>query len=157
MHSNWDTCRTARIFSVVGRLCLVVSLWQGPLPWLHCHGTKLTEISSAVTASNLRLHLASFHRNEEEELGWHFHWVLPCWNHFFEKNCQHDSPSRESVSLDSIATQTTVASSLQGLAMAEVAFSRFVPDIGLKTTSLQQRKVRCKSPLPREMSAVLRC
>ena len=55
---------------------MLLSLWSGPLPWVHVHGT-LSEGGSEALAS----HLARFHAGERPprkcSFGWHLHFILP--------------------------------------------------------------------------------
>ena len=157
MKRNPEFCQTNQIRNVLGRLCLILSLWQGPIPWLHCHDEDVTELSSPVSASNLRLHLASFHGNSQDKLGWHCHWILPCWNHCSDENCQQDQSSRESVSLDTIASQTTAASLLEGFGMAAFVCHRFIHHIEVNDGHVKRPFAMGRPPMRREMSAVLRC
>ena len=157
MKCNPESCQTNQIRNVLGRLCLIVSLWQGPIPWLHCHDEDVTEMSSPVSASNLRLHLASFHGNSQDKLGWHCHWILPCWNHCSDENCQQEQSSRESVSLGTIASQPGVSNSLQGLGMAALVWDHFSHQIGVNDCHLKRPFVMTQPPLRREISPVLRC
>ena len=157
MKRNPESCQMNLIRNVLGRLCLIVSLWQGPIPWLHCHDEDLTEISSPVSANNLRLHLAAFHGNSPDKLGWHCHWILPRWNYFFDENCQQDQPSRESISLDTIASQPGAASSLEGLGMAALVWDHFSQQIGVNDDRVKRPFVMRQPPVRREISPVLRC
>lgn len=59
------------------RLCLMVSLWHAPVPWLHFH-----EADGADGPAQIQLlkHLDVFHRDnpmDGRELGWHIHFALP--------------------------------------------------------------------------------
>lgn len=64
--------------SLACHLLLALAVWQGPVPWFHCHGTHSV---LAVEAQSLRLHLQLFHPEVDpegdEELGWHLHLRLP--------------------------------------------------------------------------------
>lgn len=56
--------------SVVFRLVLIVSLWQGPIVWGHCHQHSAVGLAS---------HLAKFHSDVSDPwtLGWHWHCTFP--------------------------------------------------------------------------------
>ena len=157
MKRNPEYCQTNLIRNILGRLCLIVSLWQGPIPWLHCHDEDLTEMTSPVSASNLRLHLASFHGNSPDKLGWHCHWILPCWNPCSDEHCQPEQPSRESVSLDTIASQPSASNSLEGLGMAGLVWERFSHYVAVNDGHLKPLFAMRQPPLRREITAVLRC
>lgn len=61
------------------RLCLVLSLWHAPVPWIHIHRA---EASDALAKSRLTNHLLRRHAVGDEierETGWHWHLVLPRW------------------------------------------------------------------------------
>lgn len=61
------------------RLCLVLSLWHAPVPWIHIHRD---EAADALARSRLTNHLLRHHTVGEEietESGWHWHLVLPRW------------------------------------------------------------------------------
>ena len=99
--------RLQRATLIVVRLCLIVSLWQAPIPWVHCHGTDLRGIQSVVTAAELSHHLVAFHANSElglvrvdNELGWHFHWILPCWGHAADQTPEDQPPAEECMTFD---------------------------------------------------------
>lgn len=64
------TSPLSQIGSVVFRLLLVASLWEGPQVTVHTHGS-LTE--------DLATHLATFHAHDADpaHLGWHWHLTLP--------------------------------------------------------------------------------
>ena len=89
MQAEISTSRLYRSCGIVARLGLILSLWQAPVPWLHNHGTNITEISSPLLASEFCEHLLLFHGgnelNSDEEFGWHCHWILPSWIHFADE------------------------------------------------------------------------
>jgi hypothetical protein len=61
----------------MGRLLLIVSLWQAPVPIVHSHGADLSDPFQSVA---LAQHLAEYHPdvpvNSHDELGWHCHLVF---------------------------------------------------------------------------------
>lgn len=156
MIAKRDNCQTSGMLGVIGRLCLIVCLWQGPLPWLHRHDTNLIETTSTA-AVNLRLHLESFHSNTEDELGWHFHWILPCWNHAFDKDCQADQPSRESVSADTIVSLPTGQNSLPGMISGGNFCEHVVHSIDLTECTLIRYRAITRPLVVPGNTSVLRC
>jgi len=56
--------------SVVFRLMLIASLWQGPIIWGHCHQHSIVGLAN---------HIAKFHSQTPDpwDLGWHWHCSLP--------------------------------------------------------------------------------
>jgi hypothetical protein len=61
----------ARWKATLFRLACIVSLWQAPVPWVHCH----------AAVADLPHHLAAFHQQADEftVLDWHWHASLPPW------------------------------------------------------------------------------
>jgi hypothetical protein len=56
---------------------LLLLVWRGPLPVVHCHELTSGERSEAI---RLELHQAVLHGGHESTVspgGWHWHWVLP--------------------------------------------------------------------------------
>lgn len=102
---------------IVVRLSLILSLWQAPIPWVHCHGTDISIIQSVDAASELSNHLAAFHGNATHEfvpldfdLGWHFHWILPCWGHALDQTPQDQPPSEECMTFDQVTVSANPSS-----------------------------------------------
>jgi len=67
--SSYATLRKSWV-AVVFRLLLVISLWQGPFPWMHRH---------TIEDPDLAPHLARFHDRDltASDLGWHWHFSYP--------------------------------------------------------------------------------
>ncbi len=67
----------ARRLSVMGRLCLMASLWHAPVPLIHSHGSDIDESPSPSAAVE---HLTECHSgvpvNSHVDFGWHVHFVL---------------------------------------------------------------------------------
>ena len=67
----------ARGLSVLGRLCLMASLWHAPVPMIHSHGSDIDESPGASAAVE---HLTEYHSgvpvNSHADFGWHIHLVL---------------------------------------------------------------------------------
>ena len=67
----------SRGLSVVGRMCLIVSLWHAPVPMIHSHGSDIDESPIAAAAVE---HLTEYHAsvpvNSHVDFGWHVHLVL---------------------------------------------------------------------------------
>ena len=104
MKINDNSSRLHVAFLVAARLCLIVSLWQAPIPWLHCHGTNLGQLTSIASALELSSHLDTFHHyvkaDLDDDLGWHFHWILPCWSHALDDTPDDELPSEVVVAFD---------------------------------------------------------
>lgn len=68
--------------SLLGRLALIVSLWNAPLPMMHAHGADVDSLRSPVALAS---HLVDYHpgvmMNSHVDLGWHWHMVPPPVNH----------------------------------------------------------------------------
>ena len=67
--------------SLILRLVLLVVTWQGPLPFLHCHGTMANASGSVGMTGWLSGHLRAFHSSvapdADVNFGWHAHVCLP--------------------------------------------------------------------------------
>lgn len=58
---------------VMIRTCLLLSLWNLPLPWLHLHELHPEE---EVSSHWLSTHLDEYHADlESQERGWHLHFI----------------------------------------------------------------------------------
>lgn len=70
------------------RLCLLLTLWQAPIPLVHAHAGHGWEHAS------LARHVQDFHGDaavpEDDE--WHWHLVLPAWGHPATPAPLHDGP-----------------------------------------------------------------
>lgn len=57
------------------RLCLLLTLWQAPIPLVHAHEAPGWE------ASALARHMRDFHSDSSQpgDCEWHWHLVLPAW------------------------------------------------------------------------------
>jgi hypothetical protein len=68
--------------SLLGRLALIVSLWNAPLPIMHAHGADSDSLRSPGALAS---HLVDYHpdilMNSHVDLGWHWHLVPPPVNH----------------------------------------------------------------------------
>lgn len=60
------------------RAVMILSMWQAPIPFLHCHSLRAEDASGDAT---MRQHLVRFHRDALRHpglrLGWHVHFDLP--------------------------------------------------------------------------------
>ncbi|WP_010584357.1 hypothetical protein [Schlesneria paludicola] len=112
MNRNNTTNRRSHVGQFVLRACLIVSLWQAPVPWIHSHGTEPVTVARVSATQDLVHHLALFHPavNAEaaKELGWHLHWILPCWGHALDDTPDDESPATEVMTFD----QATVSSAV---------------------------------------------
>jgi hypothetical protein len=70
----------------LGRLALIVSLWNGPLPIVHAHDA---DVHDPALAGDVIHHLEHYHPhvlpNSHIDFGWHWHLVPPPANHSDEK------------------------------------------------------------------------
>jgi hypothetical protein len=79
------TISTTRLQNSCGslwlRFVLVLTMWQGPIPWVHCHGTVADSSVSADMLSWFSVHLRSHHAcvqcERPVDLGWHTHFDMP--------------------------------------------------------------------------------
>lgn len=72
---NSPTQRRGGWLSLMGRLALIVSLWNAPIPVLHAHGADVTSADASETFVD---HLATYHHddvNSHVDFGWHWHLV----------------------------------------------------------------------------------
>ncbi len=107
MHRYEKSTRQNAVCRIIVRLCVIFCLWQGPVPWLHCHQSDLSELASPESIVELRCHLATFHDgmaldDQDHEFGWHFHWILPGWSDGFHEQSNDGQPAKGFASLDSI-------------------------------------------------------
>jgi hypothetical protein len=91
--SNPPTSTFRRWLSLMGRLALIVSVWNAPLPMLHAHGTDLDDSPSATEFAD---HLAEYHPdapiNSHFDFGWHWHLVPLKVNHPGDENSDGQCP-----------------------------------------------------------------
>ena len=67
----------ARGLAVWGRLCLIVSLWQAPVPLIHSHGSDIDEaLSPSAAVAHLNEQHSGVRVNSHVDFGWHVHFVL---------------------------------------------------------------------------------
>ena len=92
------------------RLCLLVSLWQAPIPWIHRHGTETDDVITKAGAE-FRQHLTMWHgaieSDLDEDLGWHCHWILPMWGHALDETPDDELPSQEVLAFDQAMVSST--------------------------------------------------
>lgn len=66
-------------WALVLRCLLLLAAWQGPVPWVHCHGTLAA--SSDGVSSWLAKHLQAYHPTtapfSDACFGWHVHYGFP--------------------------------------------------------------------------------
>ena len=115
MLRNEKSTRPNPVCRIIVRLCVIVCLWQGPVPWLHYHESELVELPTHPSPSSivkLRQHMATFHDrvalDHDHEFGWHFHWILPGWSDGFHERPQDGEPANGFANLDSIIFFATV-------------------------------------------------
>jgi hypothetical protein len=83
---------TSRAGSLVMRLLLMATLWEGPVPWGHSHAHSTDD-------RHLAEHLARFHPHDHHaaDWGWHWHFSYPDWAHCQEEG--HQQPLRPQAAL----------------------------------------------------------
>lgn len=71
---TWSSCS-----SLVLHGLLLLTTWQGPVPWCHCHGTLANSpgVASSLLAEHLRTHHCSLDPFANILLGWHLHLDIP--------------------------------------------------------------------------------
>lgn len=76
----------------MGRLALIVSLWNAPIPLLHAHGA---DVNVADVSETFVDHLAAYHHDElnsHVDFGWHWHLVPKPAKHPTDKSKGSDCP-----------------------------------------------------------------
>jgi hypothetical protein len=108
MHHNRKANPKDSVCRMIVRLCVIFCLWQGPVPWLHCHESELASPASII---DLRHHLVTFHDvvalDHDDEFGWHFHWIFPGWSDGFHVPSNDEQPFKGFACLDSIVVCST--------------------------------------------------
>lgn len=82
----------SRVFRIVRGMCrvlLCLSLWNGPLPWLHAHEVSGPELSRN---ESLAAHVQVCHAPDDCDdcRGWHFHLML--WGEILPEHSSPDAP-----------------------------------------------------------------
>jgi|GEM_PF-3505415 hypothetical protein len=153
--SQW---RWACLFTT--RLCLIVSLWQAPIPWWHCHGTNLAQLTSIASALELSAHLSAFHpaidSNSDQDLGWHFHWILPCWSHPLDES-RGEEPPHEFVTFDPAIASSALSTPEGDLLVYEAWFSSPIGTMERDHCAPSPQKFTQETISRQETFAVLRC
>lgn len=64
-------CRqlAGRLFRAMAYFSVLLSLWQAPLPWLHCHSSGHDDQATQLT------HIAAYHSGIEQQRTWHLHFA----------------------------------------------------------------------------------
>jgi hypothetical protein len=64
--------------AILLRFVLLISAWQGPIPWFHCHGSlaSASEIEPWLV-KHLRTHHGTVSLFANIDFGWHCHFDLP--------------------------------------------------------------------------------
>lgn len=115
------------------RTCLLLSLWNLPLPWIHQH-----ELHPEKAAVNywLSSHLDQYHAGaESQEWGWHLHFVYlggECSNDPLKKKFPPQHYVIMGESADSLPASSSVASTLDRsflIATAGTEFSTFCANL----------------------------
>lgn len=146
--------------AIAARLCLIVSLWQAPVPWLHRHGTDVSKATSAVSAMALKTHLAVFHpstnANFDTDFGWHCHWVYPSWTHVLGQTRDDQLPAEESVAFEPAIASSELPDLYRPLDTLSVT-SELRPTMDVARNSSPQTWPAGSFIPPRESFFVLRC
>lgn len=83
--------RPAEWLPLFGRLAMIVSLWNAPMPLLHAHDADVHDPAQAGDVIN---HLEHYHPNVSPnshiDFGWHWHLVFPPVSHS-DENGSDDS------------------------------------------------------------------
>lgn len=58
------------LFRTMAYCSVMLSLWQAPLPWLHCHSAGGADQVTQQT------HVAAYHPGREQQRAWHLHFAL---------------------------------------------------------------------------------
>lgn len=71
------------------RLCLLLTLWQAPIPLVHAHQAP------GWDASALARHVQEFHQDsaDPDDCQWHWHLILPAWSHPLLPDQTDDRPA----------------------------------------------------------------
>lgn len=76
-----QTSTPRRWLSVMGRLALIVSVWNAPLPMLHAHGTDVDDATPSAFSDHMSVYHPDAVINSHFDFGWHWHLVPPPSNH----------------------------------------------------------------------------
>jgi hypothetical protein len=139
-HSQPHTIR--RWLSILGRLALIVSLWNGPIPLVHAHSADIDEAAATETFTG---HLAHYHSdvtvNSHIDFGWHWHLIPKPAHHPGEESQDGPCPFCPQDSQDSQLQTQQVASPLNtATACTVTAWLSNFPEVGprLKATASTQ-------------------
>lgn len=143
MYPRQSQPRTVRRWlSLMGRLALIVSLWNGPIPLVHAHGA---DVDSTVVSETFTGHLAHYHSNvsinSHIDFGWHWHLVPKPANHPGEESQDGSCPFCPQDSQESQLQTQQVASALNlAAAFTVTAWLSSYPEVGprLKPTASTQ-------------------
>lgn len=147
-------------FATAMRICLIVSLWQAPVPWLHRHGTTASKITSAAAACELSNHLAAFHADcawkLDEDFGWHCHWILPSWMSGIEKSSDGRRPIEELCSIDLVSVCPIQSAASDSLSICTLCHHSLRPTRGTVVPPREMTRPSFEAA-PRAMFCILRC
>jgi hypothetical protein len=152
-------CTPMRSIMIALRLCLLVSLWQAPIPWIHRHGTE-TEDVITKTGAEFRQHLTLWHgaieSDLDEDLGWHCHWILPMWGHALDEIPDDEPPSQEVLAFDQAMVSSTEDLSFRDAVTTISRFAHF--ELSLLSSVANYSDARSYGRADRyEVNSVLRC
>ena len=161
MHRNEKSTRQNSVWRVILRLCVIFSLWQGPVPWLHCHESDLSDSASPASIVELRCHLEAFHNGMaldlDHDFGWHFHWIFPGWSDGFHELSNDGQPANGFANLDSIVACSIIPASIDGLFNGDLCQCRSVPKFTNDSQIIFHFEL-CRLPRRQhELPLVMRC
>ena len=145
-----------RAIAIVVRMCLVLSLWQAPIPWIHCHDTTGDEASTKCEV-DLRVHLAVWHAeptDHDHDLGWHLHWILPMWGHALDDTPDDEPPAEEAFAFDQVLPNTDDISMPVVLALSAVPFLEIPGLVPVSHSVVARTFMQACRP---RVNSVLRC
>jgi hypothetical protein len=113
MSAGRKSSESPSLTRLVAQFCLIVSMWQAPIPFVHCHGSDVSQLPAPVTTMEFGQHLSVFHAGWNEspwrDFGWHCHWILPFSGQDADEPPSSNQPIRPDVGFD-IATMSDVGS-----------------------------------------------
>lgn len=76
-HCERSTRTRSGRYSLALRCLLLLLVWQGPIPWCHCHDTAASSSPTPWLAKHLQKYHAGVDLCAPPLLGWHLHARLP--------------------------------------------------------------------------------
>jgi hypothetical protein len=154
-------CRRNLACLIAARLCLVISLWQAPVPWLHRHPVSAENGTSERLTLELQKHLSAFHPTIrspfDQDLGWHCHWVLPSWTHALDNTPDDESPADEEVVFDSALAASLESTAIHSIHVSATVIAELNSVNAINESYLTRCQLQTESFFVRESHSVLRC